>query len=95
PLPAAPSGLTVTVPSQNGRLILNWTDNSSTESGFKIERCTGANCTSFAPLVTVGAGVTTYTNSNLSRRVTYGYRVYAYNASGNSAYSNVSYATTR
>ncbi|HZG54304.1 MAG TPA: T9SS-dependent M36 family metallopeptidase [Pyrinomonadaceae bacterium] len=95
PLPAAPSGLVVTVPTQNGRLNLNWTDNSSNESGFKIERCTGANCTSFALVATVGAGVTTYANSNLSRRVTYGYRVYAYNASGNSAYSNVSYGTTR
>jgi hypothetical protein len=95
PLPVAPSGLVVTVPSQNGRLILNWTDNSNNESGFRIERCTGANCTNFAPLVTVGAGVTSYTNSNLLRRTTYGYRVYAYNASGNSAYSNVSYATTR
>jgi hypothetical protein len=95
PTPAAPSGLVVTVPSQNGRLNLRWTDNSTNESGFKIERCTGPNCTSFAPVVTVGAGVTSYTNTNLSRRTTYGYRVYAYNASGNSAYSNVSYATTR
>jgi hypothetical protein len=93
--PTAPSGLVVTVPSQNGRLILNWTDNSNNESGFKIERCTGANCTSFALVATVGAGVTTYTNSNLSRRTTYGYRVYSYNASGNSAYSNVSYGTAR
>jgi hypothetical protein len=93
--PIAPSGLVVSVPSQNGRLILNWTDNSNNESGFRIERCTGAKCTNFAPLVTVGAGVTGYTNSNLLRRTTYGYRVYAYNASGNSAYSNVSYATTR
>ncbi|MGI9106372.1 MAG: T9SS-dependent M36 family metallopeptidase [Pyrinomonadaceae bacterium] len=95
PTPAAPSGLTVTVPSQNGRLIVSWTDNSNNESGFKIERCTGVNCTSFAPLVTVGAGVTSYTNTNLARRTTYGYRVYAYNASGNSAYSNASYAQTR
>jgi hypothetical protein len=95
PTPAAPSGLIVTVPSQNGRLNLSWTDNSNNESGFKIERCTGANCTSFALIGTVGADVTSITNSNLSRRVTYGYRVYAYNASGNSAYSNVSYATTR
>jgi len=95
PTPAAPSGLLVTVPSQNGRLILNWTDNSNNESGFKIERCTGVDCTNFAPLVTVGAGVKTYTDSNLARRITYGYRVYAYNASGNSAYSNASYGKTR
>ncbi|HLL73468.1 MAG TPA: T9SS-dependent M36 family metallopeptidase [Pyrinomonadaceae bacterium] len=94
-LPAAPTGLVVTVPSQNGRLNVSWTDNSNNESGFKIERCTGANCTSFALVGTVGAGVTSISNSNLARRTTYGYRVYAYNASGNSAYSNVSYGTTR
>lgn len=95
PTPAAPSGLVVTVPSQNGRLNLNWTDNSNNESGFKIERCTGANCTNFALIGTVGTDVTSIANSNLSRRTTYGYRVYSYNASGNSAYSNVSYGTTR
>ena len=95
PLPAAPSGLVVTVPTQNGRLNLSWTDNSNNESGFKIERCTGANCTNFALIGTVGANVTSTANTNLSRRVTYGYRVYSYNASGNSAYSNVSYGTTR
>jgi len=95
PTPAAPGGLTVTVPSQNGRLVLNWTDNSNNESGFKIERCTGVNCTNFAPVVTVGAGVITYTNTNLARRTTYRYRVYAYNASGNSAYSNVASGLTR
>ncbi|HZH29439.1 MAG TPA: T9SS-dependent M36 family metallopeptidase [Pyrinomonadaceae bacterium] len=95
PLPAAPSGLVVTVPTQNGRLNLNWTDNSNNESGFKIERCTGANCTNFALIGTVEANVTAVSNSNLARRTTYGYRVYSYNASGNSAYSNVSYGTTR
>ncbi|HEY9285529.1 MAG TPA: M36 family metallopeptidase [Pyrinomonadaceae bacterium] len=95
PLPTAPSGLTVTVPSQNGRLNLSWTDNSTNESGFKIERCTGANCTNFALIGTAGANVTSVSNSNLARRTTYGYRVSAYNAAGDSAYSNVSYATTR
>ena len=95
PTPLAPTGLTVSVGSKTGQLIVRWADNSTNESGFKVERCTGANCTSFAPLVTVGAGVTSFTNSGLARRTTYGYRVYAYNASGNSAFSNVSYATTK
>jgi hypothetical protein len=93
--PVAPTALTATAGSKQGQIVLRWTDNSNNESGFRIERCTGANCTNFAPLVTVGAGVNTYTNTGLARRTTYGYRVYAYNASGNSGYSNVSYAATR
>jgi len=94
-VPAAPSNLIVSVPTQNGRLNLNWTDNSNNESGFKIERCAGTNCTNFALIGTVEANVTAVSNTNLARRTTYGYRVYSYNASGNSAYSNVSYGTTR
>jgi hypothetical protein len=93
--PLAPSALTATPGAKQGQIVLGWADNSGNESGFRIERCTGANCTNFAPLVAVGAGVRSYTNTGLARRTTYGYRVYAYNGAGNSGYSNVAYATTR
>jgi hypothetical protein len=43
---------------------------------------------------TVGANVTSYANTKLNANTTYSYRVYAYNASGNSAYSNITKATT-
>ncbi len=92
--PNAPSNLRVTSIRTNA-ISIAWNDNSSNESGFKVERCTGSNCTSFAEIGTVGANSTGATNSGLARRTTYGYRVRAYNASGDSAYSNVSYATTR
>ena len=91
--PNAPSNLRVTSIRTNA-ISIAWNDNSSNESGFKVERCTGSNCTSFAEIGTVGANSTGATNSGLARRTTYGYRVRAYNASGNSAYSNVVYATT-
>lgn len=92
-LPSAPSGLgaSVTAPTT---ITLNWTDTSNNESGFRIERCTGATCTDFASLATVGANTTQYVNDFLGSNVTYRYRVKAYNGDGDSAYSNIAAATT-
>jgi PKD repeat protein len=92
-LPAAPSGLTATVISRS-QINLSWTDNSANENGFKIERCTGATCSNFAQVATVGANVKNYSNTGLKRNTTYRYRVRAYNASGDSAYSNIVNAKT-
>ena len=69
------------------RIDLSWTDNSSGESGFKIERST--NGTSFSKLATVGANVTTYSNSGLRSGRKYYYRARAYDSKGNSTYSNI------
>ena len=93
PVPNAPSDLTATAVSTS-QINLAWTDNSSDEDGFKIERCTGAGCTNFAEIAQVGAGVSSYNNTGLSSSTTYRYRVRAFNASGNSGYSNEASATT-
>jgi len=61
-------------------------------SGFKIERKTGSG--SYFQIATVGAGVTSYSNTALNASTTYYYRVRAYNAAGNSDYSNEASATT-
>ncbi len=92
-VPAAPTSLTAT-PESSSQINLSWTDNSGNETGFKIERCKGSKCTNFAQIATVGANVTTYSNVNLRRRTAYSYRVRAYNAAGNSDYSNIAIATT-
>jgi YD repeat-containing protein len=84
--PAAPSNLTVTTAS-NSQIDLAWTDNSSDETGFKIERKTGAAGT-YSQIVTVGPNVSSYSNTGLSSNTQYYYRVRATNASGDSAYSN-------
>jgi hypothetical protein len=93
PVPAAPSGLTATAVGSS-RIDLAWTDNATDENGFRIERCQGAGCSGFAEIATVGANVASYGDTGLSASTLYRYRVRAYNANGNSAYSNVAEATT-
>ena len=90
-LPAPPSGLIATAVSRS-QIKLTWTDNADNETVFKIERT--SNGGSFSQIATVSANVTTYSNTGLSRNTTYSYRVRAYNAAGNSAYSNTASAKT-
>jgi hypothetical protein len=91
-VPAAPSSLTAATISRT-QINLSWVDNSDNEAGFKIERCKNANCTNFVEVAQVGANVTTFANTGLTKNTTYNYRVRAFNAGGNSAYSNT--ASTR
>ena len=93
PTPAAPSTLTASATSAS-QINLAWTDNASNEDGFKIERCTGNNCTNFAQIATVGANVRNYSSTGLSKNTVYTYRVRSYNTFGNSAYSNSAAART-
>src|SRR4029453_9903315 len=74
------------------QLILSWSDNSTNEVGFRIERRTGA--TGYAEIATVGVNTASYTDVNLPNGTTYCYRVRAYNAGGTSGYSNEQCATT-
>ncbi len=90
--PAAPSSLTATT-SGSSQINLAWTDNSNNESGFKIERKTGAAGT-YAAIDTVGANITSYSSTSLDPSTAYFYRVRAFNTAGNSAYSNEANATT-
>jgi len=89
--PSAPSGLTATAVSST-QINLSWTDNAVNETGFKIERKTGAGGT-YAQIATVGANVTAYNNTGLTTGTQYFYRVRANNAIGDSAYSNEANAT--
>jgi len=73
-------------------LRLSWSDNSSNESGFKIERRAAGG--SYAQLATVGANVTSYTDSGLTSGRTYCYTVRAFNSAGTSAPSAEDCATT-
>lgn len=88
----SPSELLATTVDSSS-IHLSWTDHSDIETGFRIERKTGAEGT-YALVDTVVADQTGYSNTGLSEGTTYYYRICAYNQSGVSKYSNESYATT-
>ncbi len=92
-IPAAPSNLAATTISTS-QINLSWTDNSTNETGFRIERCKNATCTNFVEVAQVGANVTTFSNTGLTKNSTYRFRVRAFNTDGNSAYSNIAAAKT-
>ena len=89
--PLAPADLTADGVSSS-RIVLDWADKSSNESGFKIERREGS--APFTVIDTVAANVTTYSNTGLDANTTYNYRVMAYNGFGNSAYTNTATGKT-
>ncbi len=90
--PAAPSSLTATATSSS-QVNLTWVDNATNESGFKIERKTGAGGT-YAQIATVAAGVISYSDTGLTASTSYYYRVRCSNTAGDSAYSNEANVTT-
>jgi hypothetical protein len=85
--PNPPSGLEVT-PDSSTTAILVWVDNSSTESGFRIERSLDGS-TGWTQIGSTSANITTFTDNGLMIQQPYYYRVYAVNVGGNSSYSNV------
>ena len=92
--PTAPSGLTATAASSS-QINLAWT--ASTDNvgvtGYLVERCQGAGCTSFAQIGTSTS--TTFSDTGLTASTSYSYRVRATDAAGNlSPYSNTASATT-
>jgi hypothetical protein len=88
----APANLVAAAVSSS-RINLTWTDNSTYETGFKIERSTDG--VHFSQIGTLVANGTTYSNTNLSAAATYYYRVRAYDGPNHSPYSNVASATTQ
>ena len=86
PAAVPPSNLTLSLPTSTS-VGLAWTDNSSNEYGFRIERRVGTSG-AYTFLINVGAGVTSYTNSPLLSGMTYCYRVCAYQSGGLSGYTN-------
>jgi len=90
--PDSPSGLMASAISANGVELL-WQDNSGNETGFRIERSPdGVN--SWTGIGVVGSNVTGYSDSTVSPATSYYYRIFAYNSTGNSEYSNIAAATT-
>ena len=93
--PAAPSGLNASAVSAS-QINLTWTDNANNETGYVVERCQGAGCSTFTGIATLGANVTSYNNNTgLTASTPYSYRVAATIGAATSGYSNTASATTQ
>jgi hypothetical protein len=91
-VPLNPTELKANVISTT-QVDLSWTDKSTNEDGFKIQRKTGNG--NFADIGSVGKDVVTYIDNGLTSNTTYTYKVYSYNSVGNSlTYSNEVSITT-
>ncbi len=90
--PGTPGSLSAAVLSDS-KVRLNWADNSADETGFKVERKTGANG-AFQQISTLPPDSTSFDDTGLTNGTPYIYRVRAINSISNSPYSNESGATT-
>jgi chitodextrinase len=93
--PSAPTGVAATAVSSS-QVNLSWT--ASTDNlgvtGYRVERCQGSGCTSFAQIGTPSG--TTFNDTGLTAGTLYRYRVRATDAAGNlSAYSSIVNGTTQ
>ena len=75
---------------QAASLTLSWTDRSSNEDGFRIERMVSGGV--LTQLATVSANVTSYADANLTSALNYCYIVRAFNSAGVSDATNVACA---
>ena len=92
--PSVPGALTATV-SSSTQINLAWgaaTDNVGV-TGYRVERCAGAGCSTFVQIATPTA--TSFSDTGLTAGTSYSYRVRATDAAGNlGGYSNVASAAT-
>lgn len=89
--PGAPSALVAAALSAT-QVELRWVDQAANEIGFKVERQLGTGA--FVQIGVVAADITGVIDSAVNQSTAYSYRVRAFNAAGDSAYSNVASVTT-
>ena len=91
--PQPPTGLTATPVSLTG-IDLAWQDNSTNETGFRVQRRVDGSA-DWVEIKTTLANVTRYSDTELEPLTTYRYRVRAVNNTGASGFSNEAAAATQ
>lgn len=92
-LPAAPSGLSLTVASPS-RINLSWTDNASNETVYRIRR-RPVSSGAWEEIAVLPANATSHAATGLKTGLeTYAFAVIASNTIGNSGWSNVAVSPT-
>ena len=89
-LEPAPTNLHCTLRIRSGFdvVTLYWTDNSSDEDSYRLERCIGSGCTNFGQIAVTAPNVTTLLDGFGAAHLTVKYRARAHGRSGYSSYSN-------
>ena len=90
--PADPTGLGANAVAHN-QVDLTWTDNANDETGYEVQSALGGSG-SFSTVATLGAGVSSYSDTSVSPLTTYDYRVRALKGATQSGFSNVASAST-
>ncbi len=92
--PNAPSGLGAT-PASAISVFLNWTNNAANQTSFNLDRATDPGFTQNLITENLPPSPNSYTDTytGLAPGNTYYYRLRAFNAAGNSGYSNVANVT--
>src|SRR5439155_3216279 len=78
----------------NQRIALVWQDHAYDETGSRVERRL-ANQSGFTTIATLGADVTSYTDTSAAPATNYVYRIIATNGGGDSLASNDAAAAIR
>ena len=86
--PATPTNFQILSAAAN-QVQLGWTDASTTEDGFAIERCTNRGCSNFVEIGRVGSNTTSYLDGTVAGNTQYSYRMRAFNTGGVSSYTSV------
>jgi autotransporter-associated beta strand protein len=92
--PNAPSGLGAT-PASATSVYLNWTNNAGNQTSFNLDRATDSGFTQNLINENLPASPNSFTDTytGLAPGNTYYYRLRAFNAAGNSGYSNLASVT--
>ncbi|MFM2007952.1 MAG: hypothetical protein RLZZ09_3607, partial [Pseudomonadota bacterium] len=91
-VPYSPANLAANALSSSA-ISLSWLDNATDETGYKVER--SADGINWQEIAALNANATSFSDTGLELQQTLSYRVMAWNSVGNSAYSNISQATTQ
>jgi titin len=87
PTPNPPTNLTATAAS-DVEMWVKWQDRSAIETGYKVYRSPDG-VSDWTKIATLPKNSSQYLDSGLTKNTRYYYRALAYNAEGNSSYSNI------
>jgi len=92
--PTAPTGLNATASSTTLAINLAWTDTSSTETSFTVERSQNGGGAWSILTSNLPQNTQSYSDAIVTASTAYSYRVKATNSSGSSGYSNTAGTTS-